>query len=149
MSMAAALLRHQAGSFAATTLDFTTMVALVSGLGLPPPIGTAIGAACGGTLNFILGRRWIFRATHRHPAPQAGRYALVSFSSLLLNTGGEHLVADLLHVQYVAARACVAIAVGIFWNFPMQRHFVFGGGSLGAQRRASRALGRGEGGGTS
>jgi putative flippase GtrA len=53
------------------------------------------------------------------------RYALVSAASAGWNSFGEHLVHDLAHVRYVLARALVAFAVGLLWNFPMQRHFVF------------------------
>ena len=66
------LLRHQAGSVIATIVDFSVMIALVSLAGAAPALGTAVGAASGGTVNFLLGRKWIFRATHHHPAPQAG-----------------------------------------------------------------------------
>lgn len=118
--------RHQLGAMVATLVDFTVMITLVSGAGAAPELGTAIGAASGGTVNFILGRHWIFQATHAPPASQAGRYALVSFGGLLLNTAGVHFLASVERVHYVAARLMVAIAVSFFWNYPMQRNLVFG-----------------------
>lgn len=123
------LLRHQAGSIVATVVDFTVMIALVSLAGAAPALGTAVGAASGGVVNFMLGRRWIFRATEYHPAPQAGRYAVVSLGSLALNTCGVHVLATVMHYPYVAARLAVSFAVSILWNFPLQRGFVFGGRS--------------------
>jgi putative flippase GtrA len=123
----ARLLRHQAGAAVATVVDFTMMVALVSLAGAAPALGTALGAAAGGTVNFILGRRWIFRATSEHASPQAGRYAAVSLGSLLLNAGAIHLLAGRLHYPLVAARVGVALTVGLLWNYPMHRTFVFGG----------------------
>jgi putative flippase GtrA len=125
MAVRAALVRHQAGSFIATVVDYSVMITLVSLGGALPAVGTAIGAASGGVANFVLGRRWIFRATHHRTAPQAARYAMVSLGSLLLNTAGVHLLAAGFHVQYVAARVAVSLAVSILWNFPMQRTFVF------------------------
>jgi putative flippase GtrA len=122
----AALLRHQAGSVVATIVDYSLMITVVSLLGAAPELGTAVGAACGGVVNFILGRRWIFRATEGRSASQAGRYALVSFGSLLLNTAGVHVLASRLQVGYVAVRVVVSLTVSLFWNFPMQRTFVFG-----------------------
>lgn len=119
------LLRHQAGSMAATLVDYSVMIMLVSLGGVTPALGTAAGAACGGVLNFLLGRRWVFRATRHRTAPQAGRYAVVSLGSLLLNTAGVHVLASYFLVQYVAARVAVSLAVSVFWNFPMQRSFVF------------------------
>lgn len=123
----ALLLRHQTASIAATAVDFTVMIALVSAAGAAPALGTAIGAASGGVVNFLLGRRWIFRATAYHPAPQAWRYAMVSVGSLVLNTCGVHVLAGVMHQPYVAARLAVSFAVSVLWNFPLQRGFVFGG----------------------
>jgi putative flippase GtrA len=125
-----ALLRHQMGAVAATAMDYTVMIALVSGLGAAAALGTAIGAASGGVLNFVLARRWIFRSTDGHAAPQARRYAMVSLGSLVLNTCGVHVLAGILHYPYVAARLAVSVAVSILWNFPLQRSFVFGQGAL-------------------
>jgi putative flippase GtrA len=119
------LLRHQAGALAATLVDYGVMIALVSGGGAPPALGTALGATCGGIANFTLSRAWIFRATHDRTASQAFRYAIVSLGSLLLNTAGVHVVAERFHVQYVAARLAVSVAVSVLWNFPLQRTFVF------------------------
>jgi putative flippase GtrA len=124
--MLPALLRHQAGAVAATAVDYSLMIALVSVVGVPPELGTAAGAACGGVVNFFLGRRWIFRATEHRSAPQAGRYALVSLGSLLLNTAGVYAFAGHVPAGYVAVRVVVSLAVSLFWNFPMQRTFVFG-----------------------
>jgi putative flippase GtrA len=126
MLLGGSLARHQAGAVVATVVDYGVMITLVSVAGAAPEVGTAVGAACGGITNFTLGRRWVFRAMHRDPYPQAGRYAVVSLGSLLFNTAGMHFVASLLHVQYVAARVLVSIVVSLFWNFPMQRTFVFG-----------------------
>ncbi len=127
--MMRALIRHQVGAVAATAVDYSVMIALVSGLGAPPALGTAVGAATGGVLNFVLGRRWIFRSTRSEAAPQARRYAMVSFGGLVLNTCGVHALAGVLHYPYVAARLAVSIAVSLLWNFPLQRSFVFGQGA--------------------
>lgn len=120
------LVRHQLGAMVATIVDFTMMITLVSVAGTTPEVGTAIGAASGGTVNFLLGRHWIFRSTADHPGLQAGRYALVSLGGLVLNTAGVHVLAGLQHVHYIAARIMVAIAVSLLWNYPMQRNIVFG-----------------------
>jgi putative flippase GtrA len=128
MVTAATLLRHQTGSLIATVVDYGLMIALVSIGGAPPAVGTAAGAASGGVVNFVLGRRWIFRATHHRTAPQAIRYLAVSVGSLLLNTAGVYALAELLRVQYVAARVVVSLAVSLLWNFPLQRAFVFRAG---------------------
>jgi putative flippase GtrA len=128
----ATLARHQIGSVVATAVDFGTMIALVSGFGVPAVAATAVGAACGGASNFALGRKWIFAANDSSASGQAVRYALVSLASLGWNALGEYVVHDRLGVQYVAARGLVAIAVSLAWNFPLQRGFVFRAGARDA-----------------
>jgi putative flippase GtrA len=127
MILGGSLVRHQAGAIAATVVDYSLMIALVSEAGAAPEVGTAVGAACGGITNFVLGRRWVFRATQHDAAiAQARRYAVVSLGGLLLNTAGMHVLASLMHLPYVGARVVVSLFVSVLWNFPMQRTFVFG-----------------------
>jgi putative flippase GtrA len=117
--------RHQLGAMAASAVDFGTMIFSVEVLHLTPVAATAIGATIGAIVNFCLGRAWVFFARSGGAATQAMRYALVSAASAGWNALGEHMLHDLGHVQYVASRALVAVAVSVFWNFPMQRQFVF------------------------
>jgi putative flippase GtrA len=117
--------RHQVASLVSTVVDFGTMVLLVELLHRSAVVGTMAGATCGALTNFELGRHWTFRADKAHVAPQALRYALVSAASAALNALGEYGLHDRLGMQYFAARAVVAVAVSLLWNFPLQRHFVF------------------------
>jgi putative flippase GtrA len=117
--------RHQTGAAIATAVDFASMILLVERAGFSPVLGTAVGASLGGATNFLLGRSWIFRRQTGHWAGQALRYASVSAASAGLNALGEHVVHDVARLQYVLARVLVSIAVGLLWNFPMHRWFVF------------------------
>jgi putative flippase GtrA len=124
-SVFAHLGRHQIASVLSTAVDFGVMVIAVELLGRSPVVGTIAGASCGAISNFQLGRHFTFGALGDHIGPQALRYALVSGASAGLNALGEYGVHDGLGVQYFAARALVAVAVSLLWNFPLQRHFVF------------------------
>lgn len=117
--------RHQTGSLIASALDFSTMIAVVRFFGLHPALATAVGAAAGATINFLLGRYWIFPSGRGTAGTSALRYALVSLVSLGLNSAGEYVLVSVARVQYVLARLIVAIAVSVVWNFPMQRGFVY------------------------
>jgi putative flippase GtrA len=117
--------RHQVGAIFATGIDFGTMSVLVSLVGLPAVLATAIGAAAGGTSNFLLGRHWIFAAKDGRATDQAWRYVLVSAMSLGLNAGGEYILHDRLGIQYLLARVIVASVVSVGWNYPVQRSFVY------------------------
>lgn len=124
-SLAGTLARHQTGAVLATLVDFATMTAMVEMLGASPVSGTALGATLGAVTNFTLSRRWVFRARGERAEAQALRYALVSLTSLGLNTFGEYVLASRLGFEYLSARVVVSLAVSLLWNFPMHRQFVF------------------------
>jgi putative flippase GtrA len=111
-------------------IDFSVMVLAVQRMGLTPVEATAMGATVGAVTNFTMGRAWVFRRRWGGLSSQAVRYAAVAAASATWNTLGEHLVHNVLHVQYVMARILVAIAVSLTWNFPMQRRFVFREGAV-------------------
>jgi putative flippase GtrA len=98
---------------------------LVEKLGVWYVLATAMGAALGAITNFLLGRHWAFDASHAPARGQALRYALVSLGSLLLNAGLVYLITEKLGVNYVGSKAVTALLVGVVYNFPLQRWFVF------------------------
>lgn len=120
----ALLSQHQLSSLVATGVDYCVMILCVSVLGLSPVVGTIIGALCGAVTSFTLGRRWVFDARNGNLRGQALRYAAVSTLSLCGNAGGEWLLVRV-GLHYVLARVIASAVVGIGWNFPMHRHFVF------------------------
>jgi len=118
--------RHQIGALAATGADFAAMVLAVEWFVVDPVRATVLGASIGAMVNFGLGRQWVFQAHDGRVGPQVLRYALVSGMSLGFNTLGEHVAVGHLGTPYLASRVAIALAVSLLWNFPMQRHFVFG-----------------------
>jgi putative flippase GtrA len=118
-------LRHQLGAIATTAVDFGTMIAWVELVHGSPVTGTALGAAAGALTNFTLGRNWIFAAHGGNVSGQVLRYALVSATSLGWNTLGQDLLIKATGLPYPLTRTMIAIAVGVCWNYPLQRWFVF------------------------
>lgn len=119
------LVKHQLSSFVSGGVDFGTMIALVHLCAFGPTLATAFGAAAGGVANFTLERHMVFTGAAGSTSGQALRYTLVSLTSLGLNALGEYVLTSGLHVQYVLARAFVALSVSVLWNFPLHRNFVF------------------------
>ena len=117
--------KHQIASIVATVIDYCIMIAMVSIVGLTPVEGTVIGATCGAIANFSLGRHFTFQATSERPEGQVVRYVLVSAASLGWNALGEHLLAEVVGLQYVIARLITGTLVSFVWNYPMHRYFVF------------------------
>lgn len=135
---------HHTTSVIATCADFASMVAAVELLGVSPVWGTGIGATVGAVTNFLLARHWTYRRRLGGAVEvQLARYLPVSLASLALNAAGEHLFANVMHVQYVLGRVITAVIVSNAWNYPMQRFFVFGDRSRKVDRSVDRKkLGR-------
>jgi len=118
-------MRHQTGAFVSTVVDFLVMIAWVEVIGGSPVFAAGLGSGSGAVTNFTLGRMWIFRAHHHAIPAQAFRYVLIAGGSLLLNSLGQYLLVRRLGVAYVLSRVLVALVVGLSWNFPLHRYFVF------------------------
>lgn len=117
--------RSQLSSFIATAADFGVLVGLVEILGIWYVTATAIASFVGAVTNFTLGRHWSFGATHGKFHGQALRYSIVSGCSLLLNSLGVYFLTDFMEFQYVTSKIVTSFLVGILFNFPMHRAFVF------------------------
>jgi putative flippase GtrA len=123
--------RHQIASLISTAVDFGVMALAVQLIGVPAVPATVLGAGSGAITNFTLGRHWVYAAGDDQAAPQVARYAVISAASAGLNALGEYALHDRLRLHYLLARAIVAVAVSLLWNFPMQRYFVFRSTSKG------------------
>ncbi len=117
--------KAQTAAAAATVLDFIIYIMLVELLGLWYVASAAISALFGAVCNFLLGRHWCFYATDGHLSKQGMRYIIVSAGSLLLNTAGIFMLTETFAVHYLWSKVIIAVAVAVFYNFPLQRYFVF------------------------
>ena len=101
-------------------------------------LSVAVGAIAGGVVNCCINYRFTFHATDLPVKAVAVKYALVWLGSLLLNVYGTQMVYELLcqltfledlgfkpNGYYAAARLSVSLIVSIFWNFLMQKNFVY------------------------
>lgn len=117
--------RSQIAALVATAVDFGTLVFLVEVCSVWYVLATATGAFLGAITNFIMGRKWAFLAETGSVSQQAVRYAMVSGGSLLLNSGGVYAFTDGLGYAYFVSKLIVAVLVAIFYNFPLQRYYVY------------------------
>jgi putative flippase GtrA len=120
------LRRSQIASLTATLVDFSTLIFLVEVAKVWYVAATAAGAFMGAAVNFALGRYWSFEAGHGRIRGQALRYAVVSAASLFLNSAGVYVLTDYFGLHYALSRAATALLIGILFNFPLHRRFVFG-----------------------
>ena len=117
--------RSQIAALAATAVDFGTLFFLTEKLGVFYVISTGLGAFGGAITNFLANRFWSFEATHVSWGPQAIRYALVSAGSLGLNMLGVYGFTDGIGLKYGYSKVITAILVGVLFNFPLHRRYVF------------------------
>ena len=120
------LKRSQIASLIATIVDFSCLIFLVEIGRVWYVAATATGAFSGAVVNFTLGRHWSFKADEDAVRGQAIRYTVVSVMSLILNSAGVYLLTDYLDIHYAVSRAITALLIGIAFNFPLHRRFVFG-----------------------
>ena len=131
-------LRSGASSQMASWVDLSLGFALFAWLGLQPWLSAAIGALAGGAVNCVLCYRFTFHAQGCPWKAVIVKYAMVWLGSLILNSGGTevcyYLIQDWDYLEtigfrldgyYAAARVFVSLLVGWFWNFGLQRFFVF------------------------
>ncbi len=106
-------------------------------LHLSAAVSTVCGAVLGGIVNCCLNYRYTFRVRHGSKWAIAVKFFLVWLGSLILNTVGTEYFTKWLVGQemvltalsrdlcFIVARVSVSLAVSIFWNFLLQRYFVF------------------------
>lgn len=121
----ASFTKSQTAAMVATAADWGILFALVEFFHVWYVLSVAIGAAVGAITNFVMNRHWSFEATHRHWKGQAVRYSIASGLSVLLNTGGVYALTEWYQVHYSISVFAVSIVVGIVFNYPLHRYFVF------------------------
>jgi putative flippase GtrA len=120
--------RAHLSSGAATFVNWA-MVATLVPLTVHYLAAAAIGGISGGVTDFLLKRHWAFDRVDRRSARDEGtRYAVASSTSLLWNMAAAQLFVGRLHFPAVPGVIAASVLVGVAWNYPMHRFFVFGHG---------------------
>lgn len=131
-------LRSVVSSQAASWLDLGIGFMLFAWVGFEPWLATGLGAIAGGVVNCIINYHFTF---HSQGVPWKAvivKYLMVWLGSIVLNSGGTQLVYKLIEGvtwlerigfkpdgYYAAARLFVSLMVSWFWNFVLQRYFVY------------------------
>ena len=119
-----AFVASQASASVASALDVVVMEGLIL---LGAPYGWAIlaGHVAGGLSDFSAKRHLIFRTGGQRLLNQAGRYLLAWATSLLLNLGLARLLVETLGLRASVGVLVAAVVIGLAWNYPMHRLYVF------------------------
>ncbi|HFE38222.1 MAG TPA: GtrA family protein [Gammaproteobacteria bacterium] len=117
--------KSQIAALIATIIDFLCLIVLVELFQVWYPVAIAIAALLGAIGNFLLGRHWSFVATNGYWHHQASRYFFVSSASLILNTVGVYSLTEFAGLQYLISKSIVALIIGVVFNYPLHRYYVF------------------------
>jgi putative flippase GtrA len=122
-------LKAQAAAITGSAIDFLVFTIMVQLTGRTPnelSLATAVGAFCGGLVNFIIVRKWVFSEGQKGAHVQAGRYILVWAGSIWLNSRGVYLITTYFTtINIYVARILISVLVGVFYNYFLQKRFVF------------------------
>jgi len=124
--------KAQLASLLATGVDFLVTFALLRWAGIPSVAASArvtlygvTGTLCGGFTYFMIGRNWVFNAQEKKWMAQVNRYVPVWIGNLVLNASGLYLLTRYTVIQPIWAKVITATLVAVFYNYPLQKRFVF------------------------
>jgi putative flippase GtrA len=109
----------------ATLTDFAVSLLLAEVFGLWYVWSSFLGALTGGLVNCSMNYRWVFHAEGLKKKDVAAKYIMVWTGSILLNTLGTYSLTELSQQHFLFAKAFVAVCVAVFWNYYLQRNFVY------------------------
>lgn len=125
--------RAHLASGCATAVNWALVAAMVP-MAVHYLTAAAVGAVSGGVTDFLLKRHWAFdRVDRRSVRAEGARYAVASSTSLLWNMAAAQLFVGRLHLPAVPGVIAASVLVGVAWNYPMHRFFVFGHGHAPAE----------------
>lgn len=123
----------------ASLVDISVTFLLANVFGLYYVYSTAIGSVSGGVFNCVVNYEWTFRYSECSKLSVAIKYIIVWLGSIFFNTGGTYLLTELMNRapfvknmadfafdnMFMLPKIIVAVLVGIFWNYYLQKYFVF------------------------
>jgi putative flippase GtrA len=121
----ATFIKAQAASLTATIVDFSVTVLLKEVFHCWYLLASILGTISGGVVNFSMNRSWVFKAHNKKIHFQAIKYVLVWIGNLVLVSGGVFLLTNYGGFSYIVSKITVSLVVGIFYNYVLQKRFVF------------------------
>ena len=132
-------LRAQCSSQVASLADFFVTILLAKLFHIYYVYATFTGAVCGGIVNCIVNYKWTFKAKELKKRHVAVKYMMVWLGSIFLNTYGTYLLTEGLSGiawlerflgrffadLFIVSKVIVSLVIGFFWNYIMQRYFVY------------------------
>lgn len=132
-------MKAQISAQMASLVDFGVTILLVKLLSMFYLYATFLGSVVGGIVNCVINYKWVFHAADCKKKYVAVKYLFVWGGSIMLNTWGTFALTEWLtdmkwvngllgyYVDnvFILSKIIVALLVGFFWNYHLQRIFVY------------------------
>ena len=132
-------MRAQFSSQVSSATDFLVTILLAKLFDIYYVLATTIGAVAGGIVNCSINYCWTFKSKECKKRYVLMKYILVWIGSICLNTWGVYLMTEsiqsvpwvqesLVHFFddiFIVSKIVVSLLVGWFWNYNLQRIFVY------------------------
>lgn len=118
-------LKSQTASLLATAADFSLTFVCVELMGLWYGTASVMGTMFGAVVHFTISRKWVFLAGRKPMGRQAIRYGIVWAGYLALSFLLLVSLTPYLGLSYGVVKVMVAVALGIGYNYVLQKNFVF------------------------
>ncbi len=131
-------LRSMVTSQISTYIDFICSFVLFAWVNLGPATSACLGSIAGGVVNCVTNYKFTFKIKECSYFAIGVKFFLIWLGSLLLNTYGTVLLNNLFSMSHLldswhfsadaifaTARVSTSLLVSVFWNFLLQRYFVF------------------------
>ena len=110
-------------------VDYGIMVFVAEVFHIHYTLGIVIGGIVGALINFTLNKRWTFNsddAVYRNSLfKQLLKFSVTAINSIVLKSSGTYFLSTFFSIDYKITRIVVDIIVSIFFNFTLQKEWVF------------------------
>jgi putative flippase GtrA len=119
------VVRVGASGVVATGIDIAALVLLVEALGSHVTLAAFLAATLGGVSNFLINKYWAFRERSPIDLRQVTVYSFVSLITAAFVAVAVHVLAVVMVLPYLWAKAIAALLVFVVWTYPAQSRLVF------------------------
>jgi putative flippase GtrA len=123
--------RAQFSAFVCGMCDYVIMILLTEFTRIHYTVSIAIACTIGAIMNFSVNKYWTFyskKSSYEFSlSQQLWRFLFVVVSSIGLKILGTYLLTAYVHIDYKISRLITDMIVSIFYNYMLQRYWVFKG----------------------
>ncbi len=121
--------KAQFSAFTGGVCDYFIMIFLTEVVGIYYTVSIAIACILGAVINFSINKSWTFSAKktvyHFSLTQQLWRFMLVLISGIMLKIFGTWFFTTFAHIDYKISRIITDLLVSLFFNYVLQRYWVF------------------------